>query len=213
MNKALICVDVEQDFLPGGALAVPDGHEVIPVLIEMMDDVDVIVLSRDWHPQDHISFADGEPLYIDGEWPVHCVQGTPGADIDDRLFDAAIDSGKPVLLVHKGMDRDVEQYSAFDGIVVDVWNEPLNYDRNDFLWNDLRDKPVTLTYALFMLSVSINQIGGLALDYCVKATALDSVECGFLTSVYLNATRPVGFLTGAKAVLDLTKNNVKLRGF
>src|SRR3954470_6108755 len=114
MNKALIAVDVQPDFLPGGSLGVPDGDQVIPELIKMMDDVDVIVLTRDWHPEDHISFSDN-PEYVDGSWPKHCVEFTPGAVFHPDILVAAQNSGKPVVLVHKGFEHDVEAYSGFDG--------------------------------------------------------------------------------------------------
>lgn len=208
MNKALIAVDVQPDFEPGGPLGVPDGHEVIPALIEMMDDVDIIVLTRDWHPQDHISFST-EPEYVDGSWPVHCVAGTKGAEIDMRLMQAALATGKPVLLIHKGMEKDVEQYSGFNGIVADIWNEPSQYDRDDFLWNDHYDRAVSLWEALINLDVHEVRIGGLALDYCVKFTALDAADT-FDTSVHLNATQPVSFLTGAKTIKELVEHNIKL---
>jgi nicotinamidase/pyrazinamidase len=211
MNKALICVDVQYDFLPGGALGVPDGDQVIPELIAAMEDVDVIVFTRDWHPEDHISFAEGEPLYVDGEWPKHCVMGTDGAKINDALLVAALETDKPILLVHKGQERDIEQYSGFEGVVVDFWNDPPGVDRNEFLWNDWLDKPVSLNEALLSLGVNVVKIGGLATDYCVKATALSATRIGYYTHVLVKATRPVNFVTGVEACLELVQNGVLVR--
>lgn len=192
MNKALICVDVQYDFLPGGPLGVPDGHQVIRPLIELMDDVDVIVLTRDWHPENHVSFSTF--------WPMHCVEGTPGARWDAELLAAATDTGKPVLLVHKGFDPDKEAYSGFDGTVVGILNDPQG--------DDFRD--ATLKQAFTALSVSKVLVGGLALDYCVEATARDAKFNGYQTTVYLDATRPVAYQTGTKAVRDLALNGVYL---
>jgi nicotinamidase/pyrazinamidase len=209
MNKTLICVDVQRDFLPGGALGVPDGHEVIPVLIDMMDDVDVIVLTRDWHPSNHVSFSDA-PEFVDKSWPAHCVQGTEGAEIDWKLFSAALDTGKPVLLVHKGDERDTEEYSGFGGHVADAWNLPDGVSYDDFV--DEYQNPVSFYWGLDILSVEEIRIGGLALDYCVKATAIDSRSIFGNTTVYLNATRPVAFLTGAMAIVDMAKSGVRIKG-
>lgn len=208
MNKALICVDVQYDFLPGGPLGVPDGDQVIPVLIGAMEDVDVIVLTRDWHPEDHMSFST-EPTFEDGSWPMHCVQGTTGAEIETRVFNAAINTGKPVLLIHKGAESDTEQYSGFQGVVADVWNYP---DRDELLWNDWLNGPVSLGLALHLLGVNHIIIGGLALDYCVYATAKDAVLNGQDTSLRIQATRPVNILTGAKAIVDLAKGGVNILG-
>lgn len=202
MNKALICVDVQSDFLPGGPLGVPDGDKVIQELIDMMDDVDVIVLTRDWHPEDHVSFSD-EPEFVDGSWPKHCVNFTPGATFHPDILTAAQNTGKPVVLIHKGFEQDTEAYSGFDGRVVGIIYDPQS--------EDFRDS--TLKDTLQVLGIGEVRIGGLALDYCVKATAIDSAEAGFLTAVYLNATRPVGFVSGGAALLELVRNNVKVRGF
>jgi len=101
-NKALIVVDVQNDFCPGGALAVPDGDQIIQYINDVMDKYDAVVFSRDWHPADHACF--------DGEWPAHCVQDTPGAEYHKDLK-------IPENAVHikKGMDKEHHPYSAFDG--------------------------------------------------------------------------------------------------
>lgn len=205
MNKALICVDVQNDFLPGGALGVPDGHKVIPALEELMRDVDIIVFTRDWHPDDHSSFGD-PPEYRDGSWPPHCVQGTFGSALDYPLWSAAQDTGKPILLVHKGDTKDKEAYSGFQGKVVDAWN--FNYD----LEQDFQEGTIGLARALNDLSVRHVKVGGLALDYCVKATAIDSAAHFPDTTVYLDATRPVAYLTGVVAAAELAYKGVRMDG-
>lgn len=199
MNKALICVDVQPDFLPGGPLGVPDGHLVIRPLIELMNDVDIIALTQDWHPANHISFST-TPAFEDGSWPQHCVQFTPGAAIDDELLHAARDTGKPVINVHKGMHPNIEAYSGFEGTVTGHWN-PTSVQE----LYDLTDS--TLKQAFTALSVSRVLIGGLALDYCVEATALDAAR-DYPTTVYFEATRPVAYASGARAIANMTNRGI-----
>jgi nicotinamidase/pyrazinamidase len=106
MSRALIIVDVQRDFLPGGALGVPDGDEVISRINELAraDDFDVVLATRDWHPEDHASFvAQGGP------WPPHCVQGTAGAELSPDLDRDAID-----VVIDKGTSREGEGYSGFE---------------------------------------------------------------------------------------------------
>lgn len=209
MNKALICVDVQHDFLPGGPLGVPNGHQVIRPLIRLMDDADIIVLTKDWHPADHVSFST-TPEFRDGSWPQHCVAGTAGAQIDEELWWGAINTGKPVILVHKGWDKDKEAYSAFDGAVVDTFNRdafPLLAE--EFLWNHQEDRGVTLAEALHQFSVRQVIVGGLALDYCVKATAIDAVP-SFNTTVVVRATAGVDTLDSIAAVVRMGESGVRI---
>jgi nicotinamidase/pyrazinamidase len=107
VSRALIIVDFQNDFCPGGALAVPDGDAIAPRLNELAGSgaYDVVVATRDWHPPDHGSFAERG-----GPWPVHCVAGTPGAELSHALDPTPID-----LLVDKGQDPGTEGYSGFDG--------------------------------------------------------------------------------------------------
>lgn len=205
MNTAAIIVDFQNDFLPTGALGVEGGHYATFPLMKMADEADVIVFTRDWHPADHSSFAQGIPEYRDGSWPPHCVQGTEGAEIDDMLWEYVISLGKPVILVHKGDEQDKEAYSGFQGHVVDVFND-------EKLKEALLDEKcsTTLAQALHYLDVRSVKVGGLALDYCVKATAIDSRAHFGNTTVYLDATRPVAYLTGAAAVRDLVAAGVAI---
>ena len=154
-EDALIMVDVQNDFCPGGALAVTEGDQVVPVLNRLMPRFETVVATQDWHPADHRSFtAQG------GEWPAHCVAGTPGADLHPALQQGPID-----LVVHKATQAGQEAYSGFDGTD---------------LAEQLRARGVRRVF-----------VGGLALDYCVDATALDAARAGFETYVVRDATRAV----------------------
>lgn len=185
-KTALLIVDYQNDFLPGGALAVPDGNLARPAIRQeaSKDDVDLVVYSRDWHPYDHCSFQ-----ALGGPWPPHCIQGTRGAALDRHLLYAVRKYHAP-LMVSKGDDRCREAYSAFQG----------------------RGRSgQSLEAILRHYNIERVRVVGLALDYCVKATALDAMREGFDTAVLLDATRPVGYLTGARAILELRAAGVSLR--
>ena len=158
-HSALIVVDVQNDFCPGGSLAVPDGDQVVPVLNRWIQAGErggaAIYASRDWHPPEHCSFQSQG-----GPWPPHCVQGTSGAALRDDLAlpDRAV-------IIDKGIHRDRDSYSAFDGTG---------------LAQRLREAGVHRLW-----------IGGLALDYCVLATVLDAMKEGFESHLLSAATRPV----------------------
>lgn len=156
-------VDVQNDFSPGGALAVPEGDAVVDPINRLMDDVGFVVATRDWHPPDHGSFQ-----AMNGRWPTHCVQDTPGAELHSGLRSEAVD-----LVVDKGTHRMRAGYSAFDGTN---------------LGQTLREHDVDRVH-----------VAGLALDYCVRATALDASKYGFDVVVHAGATRAIG---DANAVLE-----------
>jgi nicotinamidase/pyrazinamidase len=153
--RALIVVDVQNDFCPGGALAVAKGDEVVPILNRLAPHFGTVVATQDWHPANHRSFA-----AQGGPWPPHCVAGTPGADFHPALDQSAID-----LTVKKATTPEQEAYSGFDGTDLAA---------------QLRQRGVRRVF-----------VGGLALDYCVDATALDARKAGFETTVILDATRAV----------------------
>ena len=153
-RTALLAVDVQGDFLPGGALAVPDGDAVIAPLLRAARGAGMVVATRDWHPPGHVSFAERG-----GPWPPHCVAGTPGALIRpevDRLAD---------VVVSKGRNVDIDAYSGFDG--------------------------TPLAALLRAAGVERVLVGGLATDYCVRATALDALREGFEVVVLRDAVRAV----------------------
>lgn len=163
-RDAVIVVDVQNDFCPGGALAVPDGDQVIPPLNALLRRANCfVVATRDWHPANHCSFkAQGAP------WPVHCVAETWGAD-----FHPALDRSRVQLIVSKAMESDEEAYSGFQGTsLADI----------------LRERGVHRVV-----------IGGLATDYCVRATALDARRESFDVIVLEDAVRGVDVNPGDSA--------------
>ena len=175
--NALILVDIQNDFLPSGALAVPHGDEVIAVANEQQTRFDLIVATQDWHPADHQSFAAnhvgkqiGDLVSVNGVpqilWPVHCVQETHGAD-----FGAALKIERWARVFQKGVDREIDSYSGF-------FDNGHAKDTGLASW--LRQQGVDSVYVL-----------GLATDYCVKFTALDAVSLGFRTHVVLDGCRGV----------------------
>lgn len=175
--RALILVDLQNDFLPNGALAVPRGDEVIAVANQLQPAFDVVVATQDWHPEDHGSFAsnnEGKKPYDLHElgglpqvmWPDHCVQGTKGA-----AFHEALDTSRISRVFPKGTDARIDSYSGF-------------FD------ND-KKKSTGLGEWLKARGVTDVTLVGLATDYCVKASALDAVALGFETTVVEDAVRGV----------------------
>ncbi|MBN1438812.1 MAG: bifunctional nicotinamidase/pyrazinamidase [Anaerolineales bacterium] len=174
--KALILVDIQNDFCPGGALAVPEGDAVIPIANRLQKEFDLVVATQDWHPRGHASFASthGKPVYevieIRGApqtlWPDHCVQGTAGAELAPGLERTRI-----ARVFQKGTDPEIDSYSGF----LDA-----DHKHSTGLADYLREKGVEEIY-----------IAGLATDYCVKSTALDAVQLGFRTRVIEDACRGV----------------------
>jgi nicotinamidase/pyrazinamidase len=187
--RALLIVDVQNDFCPDGALAVNDGHRVVPFINRIMGDFDVVAASQDWHPSDHGSFASNHPGKSPGEiidlnglpqilWPDHCVQKTHGAKFHPDLDVSGIEK-----VFKKGTDPTVDSYSAiFD-------NERRKSTGLD-LW--LKDKGVSEVW-----------IAGLATDYCVKFTVLDLLDIGFQPNLLLEGCRGVELNSGdVQAAID-----------
>lgn len=172
-GSALIVIDVQNDFCPGGALAVPDGDAIIPAVNRLIAASDLVVLTQDWHPKGHSSFASAHtgrqpfesidmPYGAQTLWPDHCVQGTAGA-----AFHTALDTTPAALVVRKGMRAAVDSYSAF-------------------FENDKRT-PTGLDGWLRARGVARVLLCGLAYDFCVAYSALDSAQLGFATAVVENA--------------------------
>lgn len=183
--KALLIVDIQNDFLPGGALGVKGGDKVIPLINDLAEhDFDLVIASKDWHPKNHGSFAKshgkrpGEHVVLKGLdqilWPDHCVQGTHGAEFSSSLHQAKIDR-----VFFKGTQWDLDSYSAFFD------NGHLNATG---LGDYLKKKGVTDLY-----------IAGLTTDYCVKFSTLDAIDLGFKTYVVLDACKPVNLDPGDEA--------------
>lgn len=207
MSTALLVVDYQNDFV-SGSLAVPNASDTLKPIARLAkgDEVDVIVMSRDWHPANHVSFSD-EPKFEDFSWPSHCVQNTDGAAFEATLAPVLLATGKPVIIATKGDDQDKEAYSAFEGWVgieeesVDPWGE----------FDTTRVEKRSLAPILDVQhGISRILVVGLALDYCVRMTALDGVANGFDTWVSIEATRPVAYETGAAAVAEMTKAGVNV---
>ena len=196
-KNCLIIVDVQNDFCPGGALPVPNGDEVVPVINKIVNKFYKVVATQDWHPKNHISFASthgknvGDVVEVDGItqvlWPDHCVEGTFGAELHKGL-----DLTKVSLILRKGTNPKIDSYSAF-------------------LENDKKTE-TGLQYWLKGLGIKKVYVCGLALDYCVYFTACDAVQYGFETYVILDATRGVNIPVGSidNAISKMKSLGVKL---
>lgn len=197
MAKALIVIDMQLDFCPGGRLAVAGGDEVVAQINDLMADYDAVVLTQDWHPHDHASFADNHPGAAPFSkvqmpygpqvlWPAHCVIGSPGAGFHPAL---AVDCAD--LVIRKGFRPQIDSYSAFF--------------ENDHrtatgLAGYLRDRGLQdLTFT------------GLAHDFCVAWSAIDAARLGFAATVIEGATRAID-LNGSRAAArdDMRKAGVTL---
>lgn len=176
-TKALILVDLQQDFMPGGALAVKDGDLVIPVVNQLLNGpFEAIIATKDWHPKDHGSFsqthnkAPGEVIDLDGLeqilWPVHCVENTPGAE-----FPPGFDVSKVDRVFYKGTEKNLDSYSTF--------------------FDNGKRKSTGLDKYLKEKGIKSVYIAGLATDYCVKYSVLDALKLGFNTYVVIDACRGI----------------------
>ncbi len=175
--KALLLIDIQNDFLPGGSLAVPAGDQVIPVINQLQSQFDLVVATQDWHPSAHKSFASQHPgqqvfdtIDLNGLdqvlWPDHCVQGTMGA-----AFSPDLEQNKIEAIFRKGTDPEIDSYSGF-------------YDnghrKSTGLADYLRGKQVRQVF-----------VAGLAADYCVFFSMKDALEQNFKTYLIEDATRPI----------------------
>lgn len=180
-DSALIVIDVQNDFCPGGSLAVEGGDKVIPVINKLMPEFPLVVATKDWHPENHISFASqhhkepGTVIEVQGDktvlWPEHCVQGSNGAE-----FRSSLDTRYINLVLHKGTKRELDSYSAF-------------------FENDHKT-PTGLEHYLKGLGFSKLFVVGLAEDVCVYFTATDARRVGFEVAVIRDATRGVDMPEG-----------------
>ena len=197
--NCLLIVDIQNDFLPGGALAVPEGDSVIPVINRLQDRFDLVLATQDWHPPDHGSFAAthpghkvGDVIELDGVpqilWPVHCIQNSPGAQ-----FSTALDTTRLARVFRKGIDRKIDSYSTF-------------FDnakrRSTGLADYLREQNVREIF-----------ICGLATDYCVRFSALDALELSFPVTVIEDACRGVNLQPddSMNALRQLRKAGAKIQ--
>lgn len=181
--RALIVIDMQQDFCPGGALAVTGGDDIVGPINDLMPDFDAVILTQDWHPKDHSSFAANHaaepfstiqmPYGPQVLWPTHCVIGSAGAAFHTRLATDVAD-----LVIRKGYNPAVDSYSAF------FEND---HRTQTGLYGYLHDREITdLTFV------------GLAHDFCVAWSAIDAAKLGFRSTVIEDATRAID-LNGSRA--------------
>jgi nicotinamidase/pyrazinamidase len=175
--KALIIVDLQNDFLPSGALPVPHGDEVVPLANELQRRFDLVVATQDWHPPDHGSFAashkgkkPGNRIILDGIeqilWPVHCVQNTYGAE-----FASSFDTSRIAHVFHKGTERNIDSYSTF--------------------FDNAHRRHTGLAHYLEKRGIKDIYLMGLALDYCVKYSALDARHLELNTNIIVDGCRGI----------------------
>jgi nicotinamidase/pyrazinamidase len=175
--NVLIVVDVQNDFLPGGALPVPHGDEVIPIVNDLQQQFELVVATKDWHPRDHSSFATNHPRKKPGDrvivddieqilWPVHCIQNTHGAE-----FAALFNTSRVAHVFHKGVDPMIDSYSTF--------------------FDNAHRRHTGLAHYLEKRGVKDIYLVGLALDYCVKYSTLDARQLGLNTHVILDGCRGI----------------------
>ena len=198
-NEALIVVDMQNDFCEGGALAVPGSNAIMPRVNHLIAHYDHVVLTQDWHPAGHASFAashDGAepfstlPFFYGPQtlWPTHCVQGTKGAE-----FHPDVELTKAELIVRKGFHRGIDSYSAFR--------------END------RMTRTGLDGYLKARGIMKIELCGLALDFCVAWSALDALQAGFDVSVAINATAAIDLDGSRKRMLaEMRQGGIKLTG-
>lgn len=175
--QVLIIVDMQNDFMPGGALGVPGADQVVPIINKLASSFPLTVATQDWHPKNHCSFADnhrgkksGDVIEINGIeqilWPIHCVQQTKGAELIASLDKAPIAS-----CFYKGTDPQIDSYSAF--------------------FDNARGKSTGLDQYLKNHRVSSVFFAGVATEYCVLYSAFDAKDLGFSVTVVLDACRPI----------------------
>ncbi len=196
--KALLLIDLQIDFCPGGALEVQEGDQVIPIANALMEKFDLVVATQDWHPANHGSFAANHPWRKPGQvidlhglqqvlWPIHCVQGSFGANFHPTLNQAGI-----TKVFVKGTDPTIDSYSGFFDN---------GHRKATGLGDYLKEQGVTAVFVM-----------GLATDYCVKFTALDALELGFATSLIEDASRGVNLKDGDvdQAVREMKEKGVSI---
>jgi nicotinamidase/pyrazinamidase len=196
--KALIIVDLQNDFVEGGALAVTGGKKLVPLINRLQDRFDLVVATQDWHPDDHASFADNHPDKKPGDlahlngipqtlWPAHCVENTPGAD-----FVPGLNRDHWAAVFQKGTLPGIDSYSGF-------------FDNGNIHATGLGD---------FLKKRGVDQVYvvGIATDYCVKFTALDAASLGFQTTLIEDASRGVDLEQGdvQRAIGEMRQAGVRV---
>ena len=177
-NEALLVIDVQNDFCPGGALAVPEGDTIVPGINALMDDFAAVILTQDWHPAGHSSFASShsaDPMSViempygpQVLWPDHCIQGSDGA-----RFHADLHSDRADMVIRKGYNPAIDSYSA--------------------LFENDHTTPTGLEGYLRTRGIEKLTLVGLATDFCVNFSAVDAAKAGFEVSVRLDLCRAIDF--------------------
>ena len=196
--QALLVIDVQNDFCPHGALAVVGGDEIVAGINASMPQFDAVVMTQDWHPADHSSFASSHnaapmdiiemPYGPQVLWPDHCVQGTAGAE-----FHRNLDVNRADMIVRKGYNPAIDSYSAF-------------------FEND-RKTPTGLQGYLNTRGITQLILVGLATDFCVSYSAVDAAQLGFDVTVDLNLCRAIDFDGSLRIALNvMDKSNINLKG-
>ena len=194
--KTLILIDIQNDFIPGGSLAVPAGDEIIPVVNNLQDKFELVVATQDWHPQNHVSFAsnhDGkepfEKIELDDMeqilWPDHCVQNSEGAEFHPDLKTTKVEA-----IIRKGMDSGIDSYSGF---------YDNGHKKNTGLAGYLREKNADELY-----------FTGLAADVCVYFSIKDALKEGFSTTLIEDATRALDDDKFAEMKKELQEKGMKI---
>jgi len=196
-NSALLIIDVQNDFCPGGTLAVPDGDSIIPLINSLCSQFRLVAATQDWHPNDHISFASNHPgtqVYdtipwkkdMQVLWPDHCIAGSPGS-----AFHPALNTDLCSIIIRKGTNAKMDSYSAF-------------------FEND-HTTTTGLTGYLQTLGISSIVLCGLATDYCIYYSAVDALNLGFTVSVLQEGIRGVNQPEGstASAISDMKQLGIK----
>jgi nicotinamidase/pyrazinamidase len=195
--NALLLIDIQNDFLPGGSLAVPEGDEIIEIVNEIQEKFDLVVATQDWHPVNHKSFAINhdkqlfDVIELAGMqqvlWPAHCVQNSYGAELSEKLL-----MGKVESIFRKGTNPEIDSYSGF-------------FDNGHL-------KSTALADYLKGMQVDTVYLAGLAGDYCVYYSAKDALLQGFKTFIIEDATRPidsVGFEIAKKDIIGSGGNIIR----
>ena len=194
--NALILIDIQNDFLPGGSLEVPNGDEIIDNVNSIMDNYNIVVATKDWHPRNHISFASnhknkkvGQKIKINNLdqmlWPDHCIKDSKGSEFPEKL-----DSHKIHKIFYKGVDSNIDSYSGF-------------YDNGKIRSTGLSN---------FLKKSNINQVDivGLATDYCVKYSSIDAYSEGFKTKVLCCCVRGISVETTETAFKEMKDMGISI---